>query len=89
MDEISEFQKVEYRLSLEDQEILMRWRHFKPTAEQSRRYIKINRETQSLARLLMLCCPDSPELKNSLDRLEEARQWANTSIMRNEAELEP
>ena len=76
--------QVEYELTEADWEILKRWRHFKPHGDQSRRYIRINQETKNIAKILMHNCPPSKERSIALRKLEEARLWANQSIMKNE-----
>lgn len=78
--------QVEYELSEADWEILKRWRHFKPHGDQSRRYIRINQETKNIAKIMMHNCPPSKERSIALRKLEEARLWANQSIMKNEQE---
>jgi peroxiredoxin len=73
-----------YDLSDEDQELLSKWRHFRPQADQHERYIMINRETRKIAKIILERCPKSAERTLALRRLEEARQWATNAIMRNE-----
>jgi hypothetical protein len=73
-----------YDLSEEDQDLLAKWRHFRPQGDQQERYIMINRETKRTAKMFLERCPKSPERTLALRRLEEARQWATSAIMRNE-----
>ena len=74
-----------YDLSDKDRDMLAKWRHFRCIGDQQERYIIINRETAKVARLIMERCPSSDERSRALDKLEEARLWAQSAIMRNEA----
>jgi hypothetical protein len=43
----------------------------------------IRRQGLDLSLYLAENCPESPELRNALDRLDETVMWANASIARN------
>jgi hypothetical protein len=73
-----------YNLSDQDEELLRKWRHFRPQGDQQERYILLNRETKRTAKVILERCPRSPERTLALRKLEEARQWATNAIMRNE-----
>ena len=79
---------TQYTPDDEEMALLERWRHFRPHGDQNRRYIKINQESKSLARVIIYNCPRSREKSAALARLEEVRLWANNAIMKHEKEEE-
>jgi hypothetical protein len=65
-----------------------RYTHHRPHGNQVQRYTGIRDAAYDLARLLAVACPDSPELEQAMNRLDEVVMWANAAIARNEPEVE-
>ena len=54
-----------------------------PTEEQRKKYEKLNSEFKALARLILDLCPACPDTVSTINKLREARMWANCSIACN------
>lgn len=87
-DDVNKVDFTQYKPDEQEIELLERWRHFRPHSDQNRRYIKLNQESKSLARVIIYNCPKSREKSVALTKLEEVRLWANNAIMKNEREPE-
>lgn len=73
-----------YSLTDTEEKILTEWHYHKPNLSQTERFPAINDATREAAKVIMQCCPPSPERTLAIRKLQEARMWANASIVMNE-----
>jgi len=64
------------------EELDIRFTYHPPKGDQPERYAKLGVKLRELADLIAEICPESHEQVLAMERLEEARMWANASIAR-------
>lgn len=65
-------------------EIIRRFTHHQPTAQQVPMYERTRNKGREFAELINGQCPDNREKSIAISKVEEAVMWANASIARGE-----